>query len=404
MLVIIAWRNIWRNKVRSLVVVASIAVGIWAGLTMMSFSYGMYQGHIRNVILYQLSHLQLHHPDFRSEMDVVDTLPNARDLELSIRKLPEVKATTSRCISRAMLVGASGSAGIMVNGVVPGDERLVTELDSLLVAGSYFQDASKKELIIGSKLADKLHVKPGSKLVVMMQDANGEMVSGAFRIKGVFRTRNSEFDESSVFVPIGKLREMASLEGHAHEIAVLLHDGGGLLDVQRKIKSIASDAEVLNWMELSPELDLVVNSFDTYMYIFMGIILAALMFGVVNTMLMAVLERQREIGMLMAIGMNRTRVFLMIMMETAWLAFVGGPIGILLGHMTILWFGTHGVDLSQYSEALSMYGFSNIIYFELDSGLYLPILIMTLVVTMLSAVYPAAKAVSLDPARAIRKI
>ena len=157
-------------------------------------------------------------------------------------------------------------------------------------------------------------------------------------------------------------------------------------------------------MELSPELDLVVNSFDTYMYIFMGIILAALMFGVVNTMLMAVLERQREIGMLMAIGMNRTRVFLMIMMETAWLAFVGGPIGILLGHMTILWFGTHGVDLSQYSEALSMYGFSNIIYFELDSGLYLPILIMTLAVTMLSAVYPAAKAVSLDPARAIRKI
>lgn len=404
MLLIIAWRNIWRNRVRSLVVMASIAVGIWAGLAMMSFSFGMYQGHIRNVILYQLSHLQLHHPEFRYEMDLVDTLVAAPKLHQSIRQLPAVKAVSSRCVSRAMVVSASGSAGVVVSGVVPADERMVTGLDSLLVSGAYFQDENKKELLIGSKLAEKLHVKPGSKLVIMMQDADGEMVSGAFRVKGVFRTRNSEFDEGSVFVTIGKLREMASLFGHAHEIAVLLRDGQDLLETQAKIKSVAPEAEVLNWMELSPELDLVVNSFDTYMYIFMGIILAALMFGIVNTMLMAVLERQREIGMLMAIGMNRSRVFAMIMLETSWLALVGGPLGILLGHLTILWFGTHGVDLSQYSEALSMYGFSNIIYFELDSGFYLPILIMTLSVTLLSAVYPAAKAVALDPAKAIRKI
>lgn len=404
MLFIIAWRNIWRNKIRSLVVMASIAVGIWAGLAMMSFSYGMYQGHIRNVILYQLSHLQLHHPGFRSELNVVDTIGSAPKIEESIRQLSTVKAVSRRCVSRAMLVSASGSAGVVVNGVAPDDEKLVTGLDSSVISGDYFHDENKKELLIGSKLAEKLHVKPGSKLVVMMQDANGEMVSGAFRVKGVFRTRNSEFDEGSVFISIGKWRDMASLQGHAHEIAVLLYDGVDLLDAQGKIKSIAPNAEVLNWMEMSPELDLVVNSFDTYMYIFMGIILAALMFGIVNTMLMAVLERQREIGMLMAIGMNRKRVFSMIMLETSWLALLGGTLGILLGHLTILWFGTHGVDLSQYSEALSMYGFSNIIYFELDSGLYIPILIMTLSVTMLSAVYPAAKAVSLDPARAIRKI
>lgn len=389
---------------RSLVVMLSISVGVWAGLTMMSFSYGMYQGHIRNVISYQLSHIQVHHPEFRSDMDIVDTLAGALDMEIAIRKIPGVKSTVRRCISRAMLVSASGSAGVVVNGVAPNDERLVTVLDSLLESGTYFQDGNKKELLMGSKLANKLHAKPGSKVVLMMQDANDEMVSGAFRVKGVFRTRNSEFDEMTVFVSIGKFQELTSLRGQAHEIAVLLNDDSNLLEVQQKIKSIAVHAEVLNWMELSPELDLVVNSFDTYMYIFMGIILAALMFGIVNTMLMAVLERQREIGMLMAIGMNRSRVFAMIMMETSWLALVGGPVGILLGHLTIYWFGIHGVDLSQYSEALSMYGFSNIIYFELDRGFYMPILLMTLAVTMLSALYPALKALSLDPATAIRKI
>jgi len=404
MLILIAWRNIWRNKVRSLVVMLSIAVGLWAGLTVMSFSFGMYQGHIQHVILYQLSHLQLHHPNFRSELALSDSLRNADALERRIRALPQVKATVRRVVSSGMVVTASGSAGVLLVGTVPGDEQRVTGLDSMIMEGSYFTDVTKKEMIIGAKLAEKLHAKVGGKVVVMMQDAAGEMVSGAFRIKGIFRTRNSEYDQNNVFVPIGKLQDLASVNLSSHEMAVLLQQGAELQNVQRQIKQIAPGVEVMNWMELSPELDLVVNSFDTYMYIFMGIILLALMFGIVNTMLMAVLERQREVGMLMAIGMNRSRVFGMVMLETAWLAVVGGPLGILFGHLTITYFATNGVDLSQYSEALAMYGFSNVVYFQLDTGFYLPVLMMTIGVTLLSAVYPAMRAIRLEPAQAIRKI
>ncbi|MFZ9943212.1 MAG: ABC transporter permease [Bacteroidia bacterium] len=404
MLILIAWRNIWRNKVRSLVVMLSIAVGLWAGLTVMSFSFGMYQGHIQHVILYQLSHLQLHHPNFRSELALSDSLRNADALERGIRALPQVKATVRRVVSSGMVVTASGSAGVLLVGTVPGDEQRVTGLDSMIMEGSYFTDVTKKEMIIGAKLAEKLHAKVGGKVVVMMQDAAGEMVSGAFRIKGIFRTRNSEYDQNNVFVPIGKLQDLASVSHSSHEMAVLLRQGAELQNVQRQIKQIASGVEVMNWMELSPELDLVVNSFDTYMYIFMGIILLALMFGIVNTMLMAVLERQREVGMLMAIGMNRSRVFGMVMLETAWLAVVGGPVGILFGHLTIAYFATNGVDLSQYSEALAMYGFSNVVYFQLDTGFYLPVLMMTIGVALLSAVYPAMRAIRLEPAQAIRKI
>ena len=404
MLVLIAWRNIWRNKVRSLVVMMSIAVGLWAGLTAMSFSFGMYQGHIQNVILYQLSHIQVHHPGFRSEMELKDTVRNSLELQTAINSMPDVKATVRRCISPCMILAASGSSGVMLVGTPVSDERKVTGLDSMVVDGAYFNDSSRKEMLIGSKLAEKIHAKVGGKVVVMLQDANNEMVSGAFRVKGIYKTRNSAYDESMVFIPLNRMQELAALGDVSNELAVLLNEGASLEQVRTQISSLSHGEEVLDWMGLSPELDLVVNSFDLYMYIFMGIILMALMFGIVNTMLMAVLERQRELGMLMAIGMNRLRIFAMVMLETIWLALVGGPLGLLLGHATIRYFGTHGVNLSQYSEALSRYGFSNVIYFQLDQKYYWPVLLMTIGVAVVSAVYPAIKAVRLEPTQAIRKI
>lgn len=404
MLVLIAWRNIWRNKVRSLVVMMSIAVGLWAGLTAMSFSFGMYQGHIQNVILYQLSHIQVHHPGFKSEMELKDTVRNSLELQTAINSMPDVKATVRRCISPCMILTASGSSGVMLVGTPVSDERKVTGLDSMVVDGTFFADSSRKEMLLGSKLAERIHAKVGSKVVVMLQDANNEMVSGAFRVKGIYKTRNSAYDESMVFIPLNRMQELAALGNVSNELAVLLNEGASLEQVRTQISSLSHGEEVLDWMGLSPELDLVVNSFDLYMYIFMGIILMALMFGIVNTMLMAVLERQRELGMLMAIGMNRLRIFAMVMLETIWLALVGGPLGLLLGHATIRYFGTHGVNLSQYSEALSMYGFSNVIYFQLDQKYYWPVLLMTIGVAVVSAVYPAIKAVRLEPTQAIRKI
>ena len=389
---------------RSLVVMMSIAVGLWAGLTAMSFSFGMYQGHIQNVILYQLSHIQVHHPGFRSDMELKDTVGYSMELQTAINSMNDVKATVRRCISPCMILTASGSSGVMLVGTPVSDERKMTGLDSMVVDGAYFNDSSRKEMLIGSKLAEKIHAKVGSKVVVMLQDANNEMVSGAFRIKGIYKTRNSAYDESMVFIPLNRMQALAALGNVSNELAVLLKEGASLKQVRTQISSLADGEEVLDWMGLSPELDLVVNSFDLYMYIFMGIILMALMFGIVNTMLMAVLERQRELGMLMAIGMNRIRIFAMVMLETIWLALVGGPLGLLLGHATIRYFGTHGVNLSQYSEALSMYGFSNVIYFHLDQKYYWPVLLMTIGVAVVSAVYPAIKAVLLAQTQAIRKI
>ncbi|MFI5188509.1 MAG: ABC transporter permease, partial [Chitinophagales bacterium] len=161
---------------------------------------------------------------------------------------------------------------------------------------------------------------------------------------------------------------------------------------------------IQTWKELSPEMAMLTGLFDQIMYIIIGIILLALMFGIINTMLMAVLERQREFGMLMAIGMTKPRVFIMIVLESVMLTCVGIPGGILLTIGTVDFFSNHGIDLSAFSKALSQFGFSNIVYPELQSSMFLPVILMTALTAILSAIYPAVKALQFKPAVAIHKI
>jgi putative ABC transport system permease protein len=174
--------------------------------------------------------------------------------------------------------------------------------------------------------------------------------------------------------------------------------------VKPELQKIFKGQLLRDWMQLSPELDLIINSFNLYMYIFIGIILLALSFGIINTMLMSVLERVRELGMLMAIGMNKPRIFFMIILETILLSLAGSPLGFLISYLTIYYFGVHGLDLSVFSEGLSSFGYASIIYTELDPDFYFKIYFMTLFAALFASLFPAYKALRLKPVDAIRKI
>jgi ABC-type antimicrobial peptide transport system permease subunit len=161
---------------------------------------------------------------------------------------------------------------------------------------------------------------------------------------------------------------------------------------------------VQTWGEIAPEMGMLTGLMDQMLYIIMGIILLALMFGIINTMLMAVLERQREFGVLMAIGMNKPRVFFMVLLESVVLTCVGIPLGILLTIATVDYFSKYGIDLSAFSKALSQFGMGNVVYPELQTAMFVPVTIMTAITAILSAIYPAIKALQFKPAVAIHKI
>ena len=405
MLLQVSWRNVWRNKVRSLVLVSSIALGIWAGVFILAFSWGMHSQYVNVAIKGQISHFQLHNPDFKKDKKIVFTIPDSREIIRQLDSMPDVKSASARIIAGGMVTSATTGAGATINGVDPADENAVTGLKGHVIEGAYFASGKRNQLMAGEKLVKKLHLKLGSKIILTFQDVNGDLTSGAFRIAGIFRTRNSSYDESNVFVRSADLGPILGIpSGSAHEIAILLHDNTDLQAVQRQLVTLFPGLLTESWEQLAPELKFVIESFNTTMYLFISIILLALGFGIVNTMMMAVLERVRELGILMALGMNKFKVFFMVMMETIYIALIGGPLGLVLAYFTIYYFGKTGINLSAFAKGLSAYGMDSVVFPALMAPQYFDILLMVFVTAVLAAVYPSLKAIKFKPVDAIRKI
>ena len=385
-------------------IIASVAVGLWAGAFIVAFSWGMYQQHIREVIDSQLSHLQLHQKDYEEDQEVKAVIPGADTLMREILSMKNIKAVSGRLVISGMLTSPTGVSGIRINGIVPEHEKKVTTISSKVVEGNYLDSTVRNPVLLGERLAQKLKVKLKNKIVLTFQDKEGNITAGAFRITGIYRTSNSTVDELNVYVRLDDLSSIAGIPGGINEVAVLLPDNDPLAATDAALEKKHPALRVQTWKELSPELELVVDSFRLYMYIFISIILLALMFGIVNIMLMAVLERTRELGMLMAIGMNKSRIFFTIILETLFLVAVGGPLGLLLAWTTVQWTGHTGIDISAFGKGLAAYGFSPVIHPGLDRSYYFTVSLMTVSAALLSAIYPALRAIRLRPTEAIQKI
>ena len=403
MLTKIASRNIWRNKKRSLIIISAVSFGLWAGIFMTAFYNGVIEQRINTAITSELSHIQLYHPEFRNDYDIKYYLPEGRKTVQKIAQESLVKTVSGRVILKGMIASASGSSGITINGVMPKEENKVTNLGGKIIRGNYFNPNNTNEIILSERLRKKLKLNLNKKAILTFQDTEGNLASAAFRISAIYKTVNAPYDDSNVFVKITDIDSLGGIPNQINEIAVLLKSSESLDESQKNLKRIFSKTEIQNWKEIAPELGYTVSVGDKMMFIFMGIIMLALGFGIVNTMMMAVLERTREIGMLMALGMNKFKIFIMILMETFFLILAGCPIGILLALVTIGITQRTGIDFSQYSDAYSSFGYSSIFYPCLSLRQFGMMLLLVVITAFVSALFPARKALQLNPAESLKK-
>lgn len=403
MILAVAWRNIWRSKTRSLVILVAICLGLASGVFYMGFYQGMVDQRINTAIKTEASHIQIHHKEYLNNPDKKFVIADADSITKIIRSVSGVKATTSRIIMNTMIQSPTTSSGVKVTGINPEDEKQVTNLYTRLIEGTYFEEGKRNPIVIGKKLADKLKVKLKSKVVITLQDMEGNMTGASFKVEGIFETSNTAFDENCVFVRDQDISQIMVMDPNScHEIAVLLDNNDQLDLADQTIQSKLSGLDVKTWREIMPDVSLVESSFGLTMMIFIGVILLALLFGIINTMLMAVLERTKELGMLMAIGMNKFRVFMMILLETVMLSLVGGVCGIVLGWLLNLYFGVKGIDLGAWSTAYKSMGFDTLVYTKLSWSISFEIAIMVIITGIIAAIYPAMKALKLKPAEAVR--
>jgi len=405
MILKIAWRNIWRNKIRSLVVIIAIALGLWAGTFASGFYEGMIGQKINDVIENEYSHFQFHHKKFRDELAIKEVIENGEEIREKLNGEEKVVGSSGRVIATAMIASANKSGGIKAVGVLPSDEAVVTQLNDKIVEGEYFEGIKRNPILISKKIADDYHLDVKNKLVLTLQDVDGEIISASFRVAGIYKSNNGMFDEMNVFVQRSDLQNIVNLQpSEFHEIAVLLTEHSLAEQYAKKYADLYTNLEVLPWLDLAVGMRYMVEASGTFAYIFVGIILVALLFSIVNTMLMAVMERTREIGMLKAVGLNRRKIFSMIMLETVFLSMIGAPLGLLIAYGFIERLGKVGFDLGSVGEAYSEMGFAAVIYPELGFETYLSITIMVFCMAFIAAIYPARKALKLNASEAIRKI
>lgn len=403
MIASIAWKNIWRNRIRSGVIISAITIGMFAGVFTTTFYKGWMNQRLESGVETEVSHIQIHNKAFNDNFELKSFIPDGEAIGEEISRESFVNGVSPRLVVQAMIASSETGGGVKIMGIDPKKEMTVTNLYTKVPDGKYFEGVKRNPILIGQKLAEKLKVKLNSKLVVTLQDIQGNIISEAFRVCGIYDANNGMYEEMNVFVLKTDLARIVHLdEAVAHEIAVHLKDHDQLTLNTETIALKHKDLLVQNWKQLAPELGYINEIGDMYVYIFVVIILLALGFGIVNTMLMVVMERTKEIGMLMAIGMSKFRVFWMLMLETVLLTMTGGLLGVLLGLIVSWATQKNGIDLSFYAKGLEDMGYSSLVFPVIVPKMIAVIGFLVLITGIVASIYPARKALKYKPAEAIR--
>ncbi len=401
-----AWRNVWRHKVRSSIVMLAVTVGLFGGLASTGIMKGMVEDMVKNSIENQTSDIQIHNTEYPANNEISFFISDATKLTTKIKMVSGVKAVCRRTKISGMASTASKATGIIVNGIVPDEEKTVTKIYTKLTdsLSSYFTSTRKNRILISKKLAKDLNAKVRSKIVVTFQDYDGNLTGASFKVEGIYKTQNDMFDGQNVFVRKSDLDRLLDMpKNSAHEIAVLLNNHQETYDIFPLVKEAAPGYLVEGWYDIDPYLEMT-SSLTAYMLvIFMSIIMLALGFTIVNTMLMVVLERTKELGMIMAIGMNRRKIFAMIFYETLLLGFVGGIIGIGISILFTQYFGRVGIDISGVAQGFEALGYSSVMHPYLELTDYIQVIILVFITGFIASIFPTIRALKMNPVEAIRE-
>lgn len=402
MIIKIAFKNIWRNKLRSWTVIVAIALGIFGGLAVISTATGLSQMRQNNAIRTYVSHLQIHDSDYLKYSGLNNTISHENEILKFLKKHNNTAGVSARLCVESFIQSAGGTSGVILNGINPTDEKQVTAISEMLQQGNFLETYKRKPpILISQKLATKLNADVKTTIQCSFTGAGGLPVTAVFKVVDIFSTSNSMYDEINAFVRLEDLRAMSQVNG-SHQIAITLREEEQVERFREELIANFPSHHIATWRGIAPELGYADKMMDLVMTIFLIIIMLALAFGIVNTMLMAVLERKKELGMLISVGMNKRKVFWMIIWESIFLALIAGPLGIAVSFLAIQFFGRQGIDLSFAADGLRSLGLDSIIYPTLNPIYYVVIGILVVTTAIISCIYPAKKALELNPAETLR--
>ena len=358
----LAWRSIWRNRRRTLITVLSIGFGLACTVFFIAIGEGVYAQLIDQVVRMQAGHITMENPGYRDAPAVDLWVKTPESLRSQIERLPQVERTKLIIMGQGIARSASGDVSATLMGIEPSVELDTSPLVRHIVAGRYLNDDDGPWVVIGSELAKRLKLAVGKKMVITTNDAAGNLVDELCRVRGIFETGSVEIDGYFIQAPIDFARRLFDLpEESATQLGVVLRIPEAQELVLREARLIVAeqDIAVLPWQEVIPEIASYIKLDKGSNLIFQAILIFLILFTIFNTILMSVLEREREFAVLLALGTKPVQLRLQILMESAYLGLIGCALGLLVGGLAAWAAQEWGIDLrSLLEEGFTISGFA----------------------------------------------
>jgi len=403
----IAWRNLWKRKRMTIILVLGIAMGVFSLISYHAMVDGFMVLMINTAINLDLGHTQVHHRNYLQNDNLTLFIPEAGKLSSDLGEIPHIEGISSRVLTQGLASTVESSSFVKVHGIEPKREAAVTIIDTYLEKGEHLKPADSHGIYIGYKLAEKLKVDIGDKLVIQARDLAGDLGGAAFRVRGIFHTAAGDFDRINVFITISAAREMLALpDDGAHEIAIRV-DGeeylpGVLSELNRRIAGRGLLAET--WKELDPTLYQMVEMVKSYDFLMLLIIGIAVAFGIVNSFFMEIFQRIRELGIMMALGTKPSQVFAELVWEGLFLGLLGSVTGTLFSYFVISFLMGGQLDYAMFSEGMEYMGLAGIQPLVITPRAVLKSTAGTTLIVVLAVVIPALRASRFRPVEAMRHI
>ncbi|HZI12605.1 MAG TPA: ABC transporter permease [Myxococcus sp.] len=357
----LAWRSLWRNRRRTLITLSSIGFGLTLAIFFISLSAGIHKQVVGDATSMLAGHLAIEHASYRDAPATDLKVDGVEALAKQAAAVPGVEHVKRLVQAQAVVSTGSGSVGVSVLGVDPKREALTSPLARKLVQGRYLDDGDERGVLVGRRLAERLELEPGKKLVASLSGANGEMVKELLRVVGIFETGADELDGFVIQVPLPVARHLVGLgDDEVTQMGVLLRSPDDQEAVRAQLAPLVAgrNLAVRGWQELLPELS-GWNTLDgSINRVLCGVILFLILFTILNTLLMSVLERSREFAILLALGTPPTLLRLQVLAEAALLGALGCLVGLVLGGTAGYLMETRGLDLSHLTQGQSVGGFA----------------------------------------------
>jgi ABC-type lipoprotein release transport system permease subunit len=400
----LAWRNIWRNKKRSLISIASILFAVLIALVMRSMQTGYYARSIDNVVSFYTGYIQVHADGYSDEPSVNRSFALSDSLTRILEGIRDITFYAPRLEEFALVSGGKLTDGAMIVGIDPQLEDRMTSLRGKVTAGDYL-NKDDAGIMLAEELANHLQLGVGDTIVVLGQGYHGLTAAGRYRVGGIVKFPSPDQNKTMVYMTIAQVQELTGADGRLTSLALMIRSHKLLDEVSGRLREeLGGRYEVKTWKEIMPEMVQFIQMDNASGLIMLFVVYMVIAFGIFGAILMMTMERTREFGMLISIGMKRSILRVVVVLESVMLSLIGVMAGVVFSFPIILYFHRNPIKMTgNVAEMTRQYGFEAVMPFSLDPWLFYHQALIVLLIALVAATYPLVKITRMDSARAMRE-